>query len=104
MANEQQAKHTPGPWQRSGVRVHLGVEDCLQVGPDGFAIAFLPIGARPMDQAGAIADANLIAAAPDLLRALKQCAAVCAGEVTNKNGLIAALEAAANAIRKATGA
>jgi hypothetical protein len=65
------AQHTPGPWQRSGVRIKLGAEDCLQVGPDGFAIAFLPIGNRPMEQAGAIADARLIAAAPELLEALR---------------------------------
>ena len=61
---------TPGPWQRSGVRRKLGNEDCIVVGPDSFAIAFLPIGRRPQEQAGAIADACLISAAPDLLVAL----------------------------------
>lgn len=61
--------HTPGPWQRSGVRQKLGDHDCIRVGPDGFAIAFLPIGRRPQEQAGALADANLIAAAPSLLTA-----------------------------------
>lgn len=63
--------HTPGPWQRSGVRQKLGNEDCIRVGSDGFAIAFLPIGARPQEQAGAIADARLISAAPELLEAVK---------------------------------
>jgi hypothetical protein len=63
-------KFTKGPWQRSGVRVKLGLEDCLQVGPDGEAIAFVPTGRRPKEHAGAIADANLIAAAPELLAAL----------------------------------
>lgn len=63
------AKHTPGPWQQSGVRQKLGNEDCIRVGPDGFAVAFLPIGRRPHEQAGAIADARLIAAAPELLEA-----------------------------------
>jgi hypothetical protein len=72
MEQESKTRHTEGPWQRSGVRIKLGSEDCLQVGPDGFAIAFLPIGKRPMEQAGAIADANLIAAAPDLLEALRE--------------------------------
>lgn len=66
------AKHTPGPWQRSGVRVKLGAEDCLQVGPDGFPVAFLPIGKSATDHAGAIADARLIAAAPELLEAAQE--------------------------------
>jgi len=52
--------HTPIPWMRSGVRQYLGDEDCIKVGPDGFWIAFLPIGRRPQEQAGAIADANFI--------------------------------------------
>ena len=64
-------QHTPGPWMRSGVRIKLGAEDCLQVGPAGFTVAFLPIGKRPKEQAGAIADARLIAAAPELLAALQ---------------------------------
>ena len=37
----------------------------------------------------------------ELLAALKKTAAVCAGEVMHKNGLIAALEAAREAIAKA---
>jgi hypothetical protein len=39
---------------------------------------------------------------PDLLAALKECAAVCAGETMNKNGLIRALEMSRAAIAKAT--
>lgn len=66
-----QAKHTPGPWQVSGVRVKLGNEDCQAVGPDNFTIAFLPIGRRPHELAGALADARLLAAAPDMLEALR---------------------------------
>lgn len=65
------SKHTPGPWQVSGVRVRLGEHSCQAVGPDGFSIAFLPIGRRPDELAGALADARLIAAAPLLLEALK---------------------------------
>lgn len=62
---------TKGSWQRSGVRVKLGKEDCIAVGPDGSAIAFIPIGRKPEEHSGAIADAQLIAAAPDLLEALR---------------------------------
>lgn len=49
-------------------------------------------------------DAQLIAAAPDLLEALKLCAAVCAGETSYKRGLVEALEAARAALAKAEGA
>lgn len=41
------------------------------------------------------------AGVPELLDALKKCAAVCAGETMNKNGLIDALESARTAIAKA---
>jgi hypothetical protein len=48
-------------------------------------------------------DALMLAAAPDLLEALKKCAAVCAGEALNKSALTMALESACAAIRKAEG-
>lgn len=54
--------------------------------------------------AAARANARLIAAAPELLEALKLCAAVCAGDTTSKSGLINALEKARAAIAKTTGA
>jgi hypothetical protein len=37
----------------------------------------------------------------ELLDALKHCAAVCAGEITSKNGLIRALEKARDAMQRA---
>lgn len=49
------------------------------------------------------ANARLIAAAPDLYEALQDCAAVCAGETSSKGGLIAALERARAALKKARG-
>lgn len=63
------AKHTPGPWIVYGCRQKLGDEDCQRVGPDGFPIVFVPIGRTPKEFSGALADAHLIAAAPDLLDA-----------------------------------
>jgi hypothetical protein len=84
---------TNGPWQRSGVRIKLGAEDCIRVGPDGFPIAFIPIGKTHEQHAGAIADANLIAAAPTLLDAL---------EAVQLAPLFSALDAATqNAVRAA---
>lgn len=47
--------------------------------------------------------AHLISAAPELLKALQTCAAVCAGETMHKDGLIEALELARAAITKAKG-
>ena len=91
------AEHTPGPWFNtsqddtpmgevmdqpldSGVTLHIGIS-----GPN------------------AKADARLIAAAPELLEALKACAAVCAGDTMHKQGLIDALAKARAAIAAATG-
>lgn len=90
---------TPGPWQRSGVRNKLGEHDCLAVGPDGFSIAFLPIGARPGEQAGAIADARLIAAAPELYEALETLTIFAAETIRrlklkDTNGIVAAADSA----------
>jgi len=97
--------HTPGPWT-------IGVADSGEASIDalagpirwyGLAEVIVRYDGRDLDSTGE-ANARLIAAAPDLLAALKVCAAVCAGEVMNKNGLIGALEQARAAIQKATGA
>ena len=64
--------HTPGPWQVSGVRTKIGGEPVLNVGPDGTYIAMVLYGDGSMEQhRTAHADANLVAAAPDLLEALE---------------------------------
>jgi hypothetical protein len=49
------------------------------------------------------ADARLITAGPELLKALKKCAAVCAGETLSKSAITSALDAARNAIAAAEG-
>lgn len=99
------AKHTPGPWRYTSRNVDNKANWASRI---PFAIevehgaAVAPI-ADICDQPQAEENARLIAAAPDLLFALKACAAVCAGEVMDKKGLINALELASSAIRKATG-
>ena len=94
---------TPGPWEdvsygtnaRNGI-AHVKTSsscemtiDCTRSGKD-FGV----------DRA----NARLVAAAPDLLEALRKCAAVCSGQTMHKSGLIDALESARAAIAKATGA
>lgn len=64
-------KHTPGPWQVSGVRarsLEIG-RDCQlhMVGPDGDSVAAVFFNTRT---GLGLADAHLIAAAPDLRAAL----------------------------------
>jgi hypothetical protein len=100
------AKHTAGPWQRSGVRIKLGGEDCLQVGPDGFAVAFLPIGRTPQEHAGAIADARRIVQCwnshDELMEALQMALQI--GDQCSR-GFLGAFQAKARAaIRKAESA
>ena len=84
------ANHTPGPWHvANGVQIRGEREQIAKVwmmrGGEGNA------------------NARLIAAAPELLEALKACAAVCAGETMNKRGLISALEQARAALSKCEG-
>jgi hypothetical protein len=63
-------KHTPGPWQSGG---------CVVYGPDGAGVADLVAGVcnhngRSPDETEA--NARLIAAAPELLKALEPFAAI----------------------------
>lgn len=103
------SKHTPGPWY-VGPDNRIWRRSPLELYEYGGGVAGdSPIAAAFDGRASWVnkfpseANARLIAAAPELLQALKKCAAVCAGETMNKNGLIEALEAARAAIRKATG-
>jgi hypothetical protein len=67
-----ETKHTPGPWQVSGVRQRGGDWYGHPVGPDGFNIALVAYSDRkPGEHVTSLADARLIAAAPDLLEALQ---------------------------------
>ena len=112
-------KHTPGPW--------IGVDNngkfnsdhswtaeddgacCSEAAPiwAGDRVVALVVHSSDLlslrSHPSVTANAHLIAAAPDLLEALKKCASVCAGETMSKSGLISALESARAAIAKATG-
>ena len=89
------SKFTPGPWalDRWGAVCHANKQLVVVEG--------VALSGRSTDETRA--NARLIAAAPELLDALKYCAAVCAGEALNKSDLINALEKARGAIAKATG-
>ncbi len=64
--------HTPGPWQASGVRVHMNGDQWLTVTTsDGNVIAYIPCDLTPSLHLEAHADRRLISTAPDLLEALQ---------------------------------
>lgn len=102
------SKFTKGPWTEKGWAMsHTPGEWIAQPDPNALTRDDWVIGIEggKIDEVAVCSerDARLIAAAPDLLDALKLCAAVCAGEVMDKNGLVNALEKARAAIAKATG-
>ena len=69
------SKHTAGPWQISGAYKKLDGEIWHPIGPDnGGYIALVIMGKidDPTHREAAGGDARLIAAAPDLLEALKR--------------------------------
>jgi len=86
--------HTPGPWymrQRSGPG-HITSEVCY-----GDSDECITDGVYNM------ADARLIAAAPDLLEALEDCLACISWDELSHGRLFSAGNAARDAIEKATG-
>ena len=87
-------KHTPGAWSASGTAVWSDKQLVASVYGDD-------PDCKPDERMKA--NARLIAAAPELLEALKLCAGVCAGETLNKRTLVLALCRARAAIAKATG-
>lgn len=93
------AKHTPGPWA-----YHNTPTPFIFVNAGGLPICQIYTStAHGQSMGEQFANARLIAAAPELMEALKACAAVCAGETTNKRGLISALEQARAALAKCEG-
>lgn len=62
------SKHTPGPWDYSW---HIQPNGCPTVGHKGLMVCMVAHSAKEPDQKEtALANANLIAAAPDLLDTL----------------------------------
>lgn len=94
--------HTPGPWSAKRQNGHLRASSRLHIFDSQFRVVTVMSGSMK-NACSYEANARLIAAAPELLEALKSCAAVCAGQVFNKKGLIESLELARAAIAKATG-
>lgn len=94
----EEATYTPGPWARTGQQIHL----------PGFSES-APIARVALDPefpARTVANATLIAAAPDLLAALEACALHLANTPNSKlvRGHSEVLSAAYAAIAKAKGA
>lgn len=96
------AKHTPGPWGQVGrgrdcfVTVPLRSIYCERL---GYSVAFVSHdrGGEPE------ANARLIAAAPELLEALRDCEALLAYQHANGANVLKVLNKAGDAISKATG-
>jgi hypothetical protein len=97
------AEHTPGPWRADDVRYQRDFRTFVNVGeePFGFIAA---VSADPQHPETINANARLIAAAPELLEALINCAdqAEIAMRAEGGEGFWA-VEAARAAIAKATG-
>ncbi len=100
------AAHTPGPWQVEQLepidfpgRLNYAVT-CNRKGIEVMAITGI-VGAG--DDAESIANASLIAAAPDLLAALRQFMETGVGNSTNFHAQTMAWDAANEAIAKAEG-
>lgn len=70
------SKHTPGPWYTTA-RSNNMIDVCHQIRrPGAITMALCRVQARQSWLSEAEANARLIAAAPDLLEALKRCAGV----------------------------
>lgn len=94
--------HSPGPWTVTRVSKSTILKD-IYISASTERIARVCVPATAQNIAEYEANAFLIAAAPALLKALKKCAAVCAGENTTKRALIEALEEARAALTQAKG-
>jgi hypothetical protein len=93
--------HADGPWQVAPYRDHPNGPIYILDSTGKTAIAQVIAGR--IDGTG-MANAHLIKASPVLLKALKQCLLVLAGEELNKFSLENAMKAGLDAIKEATNA
>lgn len=75
---------TPGPWQVSGIRQSSDKYKGHMVGPDGDGVVVVPYNDK--DHIECLANARLIAAAPEMYDVLKE-AADCLAEIYAKYSL-----------------
>lgn len=113
----REKKWTPGPWVSgwnggktgptcpSAEGVTCGDSKYLPVGYGTETVAIVVMqDVNTASRFGSLeANANLVAAAPDLVDALERAALVLGGEANTKRALIAALDAARTALAKAYG-
>ncbi len=103
------ASHTPGPWHLKLERIGLRQDTRAYIlGPNGredgvIASANLSTLRGPEDEAARVANARLIAAAPDLLAALQNIEANLTGRDNFAERVADSLRRAKEAIVKATG-
>lgn len=107
-----QSKHTPGPWMYQGAmncdKIKVGTCDrdiCLQGLKDSICVLQMPGGYNGIKQhSETVANARLIAAAPEMLEALEECLGALTGGLDGKWSMdIDPAEEARKAIAKAKG-
>jgi hypothetical protein len=91
------SKHTPGPWKISTSRIKKQLQ-WAEVVVDGHCVADIPVDFVAIDEAETMANAKLIAAAPELLEALELAVELLKGHEISKQDHQQLL----NAIKKAT--
>lgn len=96
----QQPEHTPGPWGWDSRNGNHYLISCAPNPPQVIVLGW-PAGLQITDDSYGRADAALIAAAPDLLAALKEICA--ADDIKSLAGIVTALSSAKAAIAKAEG-
>ena len=98
------AKHTPGPWTNPGTD---GGDSVISATVDNrrrtIAHVYAPYCDKEESEEQQLANARLIAAAPELLKALEKCALILCGENLYKNALEDAIKSSLSAIKKAKG-
>lgn len=101
---DSEARHTPGPWNAQGFRVREAHRDFSHgIWKEGVRLAL--VNCRPLrNRSEEEANARLIAAAPDLLAALRlACLVMAKGNGLSYQDRREAHEACINAIAKAEG-